>query len=183
MSVTSGVTSFLRPEDGAWDPSNPNDFYFVTTASYTRPSRLWRLRFDDGSAPERGGTIAMLLDGTEGHRMFDNLTINRRGQIFLQEDPGVPLIAPDHLAVIWRYTIETDTLTAVARADADRFVDGASRDLKTRDEESSGIIDASDILGEGWFLLDVQVPGNPTGDAELVARGQLLAMHVPPGRR
>ena len=183
MSIASGVTSFLRPEDGAWDPSNPNDFYFVTTASYTRPSRLWRLRFDDGSAPERGGTIAMLLDGNEGHRMFDNLTITRRGQIFLQEDPGVPLSAPDHLAVIWRYTIETDTLTAVARADPDRFVDGASRDLKTRDEESSGIIDASDILGEGWFLLDVQVPGNPTGDAELVARGQLLALHVPPGRR
>jgi hypothetical protein len=48
----------------------------VTTASYRRPSRLWRLRFDDGSGPERGGTISMLLDGNEGHRMFDNLTIN-----------------------------------------------------------------------------------------------------------
>ena len=162
MSVASGVTSFLRPEDGAWDPSNPNDFYFVTTASYPRPSRLWRLRFDDGSAPERGGTIAMLLDGNEGHKMFDNLTITRRGQIFLQEDPGVPPgTLADHLAVIWRYTIETDTLTAVARADPDRFVEGASGYLGTRDEESSGIIDVSGILGEGWFLLDVQVPGNP----------------------
>jgi hypothetical protein len=85
--------------------------------------------------------------------------------------------------VIWRYTIGTDTLTAVARADPDRFVQGASRYLGTRDEESSGIIDVSDILGEGWFLLDVQVPGNPTGDPELVARGQLLALHVPPGQR
>ena len=180
-SVANGVTAFLRPEDGAWDPSNPNDFYFVTTATYTGPSRLWRLRFDDGAAPEQGGTIAMVLDGTEGHHMFDNLAITRRGEIVLQEDPGVPGIAPDHLATIWRYTIETNTLSAVARHDPDRFVLGSPGFL-TRDEESSGIIDASEILGEGWFLLDVQAPYN-IGDVELVAGGQLLALHVPPGRR
>jgi hypothetical protein len=180
-SVANGVTAFLRPEDGAWDPSNPNDFYFVTTATYTGPSRLWRLRFDDGAAPELGGTIAMVLDGMEGQHMFDNLTITRRGDILLQEDPGVPSIAPDYLATIWRYTIETDTLTAVARHDPARFVLGSPGFL-TRDEESSGIIDASDILGEGWFLLDVQAPYN-IGDAELIAGGQLVALHVPPGRR
>ena len=28
---TAAGTTFLRPEDGAWDPSNPADFYFVTT--------------------------------------------------------------------------------------------------------------------------------------------------------
>jgi hypothetical protein len=40
----------------------------------------------------------------------------------------------------------------------------------------------SDILGEGWFLLDVQVPkANP--NPELAFGGQLLAMHVPPGAR
>jgi hypothetical protein len=44
------------------------------------------------------------------------------------------------------------------------------------------MIDAADILGEGWFLLDVQAPYN-IGDLELVAGGQLLALHVPPGRR
>jgi hypothetical protein len=182
MSAVNGVTAFLRPEDGAWDPSNPNDFYFVTTATYTTPSRLWRLRFDDGTAPERGGTIAMVLDGTEGHHMFDNLTITRHGQILLQEDPGVPIVAPDHLAMIWRYTIETDTLTPVARHDPERFVLGAEGYLETRDEEASGIIDATDVLGTGWFLLTVQAPYN-IGDLELVAGGQLLALHVPPGRQ
>jgi hypothetical protein len=30
-SVGGGVSEFLRPEDGGWDPSNPSDFYFVTT--------------------------------------------------------------------------------------------------------------------------------------------------------
>ena len=28
---TAAGTSFLRPEDGAWDPANPSDFYFVDT--------------------------------------------------------------------------------------------------------------------------------------------------------
>ena len=69
----------------------------------------------------------------------------------------------------------------MARHDPNRFVSGSPRFL-TNDEESSGIIDVSDILGEGWFLLDVQAPYN-IGDVELVAGGQLLALHLPPGRR
>ena len=55
-SKASGVTGFQRPEDGAWDPSNPNDFYFVTTATFTGRSRLWRLRFANPAEPQRGGT-------------------------------------------------------------------------------------------------------------------------------
>jgi hypothetical protein len=176
-SQATGVTAFQRPEDGAWDPSSPNDFYFVTTANFDGRSRLWRLRFEDAAQPERGGTISMVLDGTEGHHMLDNLTITRRGQILLQEDPG----ARDYLATIWRYSIADDTLEPVARHDPNRFVSGSPRFL-TNDEESSGIIDVSDILGEGWFLLDVQAPYN-IGDVELVAGGQLLALHIPPGRR
>jgi hypothetical protein len=55
----------------------------------------------------------------------------------------------------------------------------------TDDEGSSGIIDVSEILGEGWFLLDVQAPYKPLENRhpELVGRGQLLALHVPPGQR
>jgi len=181
-SNANGVTAFKRPEDGAWDPSNSTDFYFVTTATFTGPSRLWRLRFLDPAHPDWGGTISMMLDGTEGHHMLDNLAINRRGQVFLQEDPGIPADNPNYLAVVWRYTIETDTLERVAQADADRFVAGPRPPfLGTQDEESSGIIDVSDILGEGWFLLDVQAP-DPQAETELVAGGQLLALHVPPGK-
>jgi hypothetical protein len=175
LSRAGGVTGFQRPEDGAWDPSSPNDFYFVTTAGFTARSRLWRLRFVDAAQPWAGGTISMVLDGTEGQRMMDNLTINRRGQIFIQEDPG----ANDYLATIWRYTIARDTLGPIARHDPARFTSTAAGFL-TNDEESSGIIDVSDILGPGWFLLDVQAPYN-IGDPELVAGGQLLALHVPSG--
>lgn len=176
QSTANGVSRFLRPEDGAWNPEGTNDFYFVTTASFTGPSRLWRLRFNDIANPEAGGTISMLLNGTEGQKMMDNLTINRRNQIFIQEDPG----AQDYLAQIWRYDINTDMLLPVARHDPDLFTPGRPLFL-TRDEESSGIIDMESILGRGWFLVDVQAHYN-IGDAELVEGGQLLALYLPPNR-
>jgi hypothetical protein len=40
----------------------------------------------------------------------------------------------------------------------------------TQDEESSGIIDAEEILGPGWFLLDVQVPKLDVAGSTPVAR-------------
>jgi hypothetical protein len=170
------VTSFQRPEDGAWDPNNPNDFYFVTTASFTGNSRLWRARFNDAANPAAGGTIEILLDGTEGQKMMDNLTINTRGQVIIQEDPGNQAL----LARIWLYDIASDRLVEIAHHDPERFTPGAPGFL-TQDEESSGIIDASAILGEGWYLLDVQA--HYATDSELVEGGQLIALHIPPGKK
>ncbi len=178
-SAAAQVTEFLRPEDGAWDPQNPNDFYFVTTDRFDTlkagtgtqvgRSRLYRLRFNNVAVPTLGGRVDMLLDGSEPQQMFDNLTIDRRGQIYLQEDPG----GQPHLAKIWRYSISHDTLTLVARHDPARFTQGLPGFL-TIDEEASGIIDVSHILGDGWFLLDVQAHYPIAG--ELVEGGQLLAM-------
>jgi hypothetical protein len=176
-SVAAGVTEFNRPEDGAWDPNNPNHFYFVTTASFSGFSRLWRLNFADVSNPALGGTIDMLLDGTEGQRMMDNLCMTDRGQLLLQEDIGNNA----QIGKIWRYDVDTDTVVEVAKHDEDFFAPGAANFL-TIDEESSGIIDVSDILGEGKFLLDVQAHYN-AGDVELVQGGQLLLMSVPPGKK
>jgi hypothetical protein len=169
------VTSFNRPEDGVWDPSNPNDFYFVTTASFTGNSRLWRVRFNDPADPGAGGIVEILLDGTEGQKMMDNLTINDRGQLLIQEDPG----NQSYIARLWVYDIAADILTEVAHHDPARFVPGAANFL-TQDEESSGIIDVSAILGEGWYLLVQQA--HYATDAELVEGGQLLTLHIPPGK-
>jgi hypothetical protein len=174
-STAAGVTRFNRPEDGAWDPSNPSDFYFVTTNSFTAPSRLWRLHFTDINNPAAGGTIDMLLDGTEGHKMFDNLGIDKKGHVLLVEDVG----SNAHIGKVWRYDIATDALTLVAHANLDLFTQGAPAFL-TIDEEASGIIDAADLLGQGWFLVDVQA--HYAQDSELQEGGQLLAIYDPGSR-
>lgn len=171
-SRQAGITAFQRPEDGAWDPNRPNDFYFVTTAGFNHKSRLWRLRFDDLRRPELGGTVELLLAGDEGPKMMDNLTVTT-GQVLIQEDPG----KNPHLATIWSYDIATGALTTIARHDPARFRDEAPAFL-TQDEESSGIVDASDILGDGWVLLDVQAHYDHA-DPELIEGGQLLAVRVP----
>ena len=170
LSVSNGVTTFLRPEDGCWDPKNPDDFYFVTTASFTGFSRLWRLRFKDASNPSAGGKIDMLLDGTEGPKMMDNITISR-GKVIIQEDPG----NQPHLANVWCYDIKLDTIKEVLQHDPARFTAGLPGFL-TQDEESSGVIPMEKILGKGWFLGVVQA--HYAADAELVEGGQLLALHI-----
>jgi len=67
----------------------------------------------------------------------------------------------------------------VAQHDPARFTPDAPGFL-TQDEESSGIIPMDDILGEGWYLLDVQA--HYATDAELVEGGQLLGLHFRPGQ-
>ena len=49
----------------------------------------------------------MVLDGTEGQQMLDNLTINGRGQVLIQEDPG----NQPYLAKVWLYSPKADRLT------------------------------------------------------------------------
>jgi hypothetical protein len=62
------VTKWQRPEDGQWNPRDARELYWVTTASMTNQSRLWRFNFDDLANPLAGGTVDVLLDGTEGRR-------------------------------------------------------------------------------------------------------------------
>jgi 2',3'-cyclic-nucleotide 2'-phosphodiesterase (5'-nucleotidase family) len=173
QSEAAGVTEFLRPEDGAWDPTNEDRFYFVTTNGFNSPSRMWAVDFVDGDNPELGGTIRMLLDGTEGQQMLDNMTVSDDGKVILQEDVG----NNGHLGKVWEYDPTTDALTELAHHDATRFLNGSARFL-TQDEEASGAIDVTSILGDGSnsvYLMDVQSHNNLGG--ELVQGGQLLLMY------
>jgi hypothetical protein len=178
QSIASGVMRFQRCEDGAWDPCErkEDNYYFVTTATATTTSRLWHLNFDDIERPENGGTIEILLRGDEGHRMLDNVGIDRLGRVVMDEDPG----GNNRIAKIRLYGIDSRELIQVA-AHNPRFFDPDTRSttFQTNDEESSGIIDVAHILGEGWFLVDVQ-SHRPAGDPELVEGGQLLALWVHP---
>jgi hypothetical protein len=182
-ALAKGLLRMRRIEDGAWDPRDGrrDDFYFVTTADMSSVSRLWRLRFDDISDPLAGGTLISLLPNSGPQRMLDNICIDRLGRILMQEDPG----GNAHLAKIWMYSIDSGELIEVAHHDPARFLAGAPA-FMAQDEESSGIIEVHDILGQGWYLLGVQnhrpIPasGEPADPFGLVQHGQLLAMYVPP---
>jgi hypothetical protein len=170
------VCQFLRPEDGDWVPSKsfPGDYYFVTTASFTGNSRLWKLHFSDVANPDKGGTLEVVINGGE-HRMFDNMAVDGQGRVLIQEDPGDQA----YLARIWLYHPVSKKLIEIAKFNPTLFTPGLPNFI-TQDEESSGIIDAQEVLGEGWCLLDAQVH-KASPDPAAVELGQLLAMYVQPG--
>jgi hypothetical protein len=196
-------TTFSRPEDGAWNPLNPNQFYFVTTDRLDQVSdgvgpqigqtRLWRLTFDSIKNPDLGGRIDLLIDGrtVDGQKvnMFDNITVNHEtGQLVIVEDVGNAA----HNGKVWRYNPFTDHLVQIAHHDRARFGDVTAPATPpfNQDEETSGVIDVSSILGPGSYLLvdqahyaiNATTPNGFTNPNELVEGGQLLLMHVPSRR-
>jgi len=203
--TNAASTKFLRPEDGAWDNKNHNRFFFVTTdqmdaakdgnlnsdiaAGQVGRSRLWSLVFVDSSNPELGGKIELLLDGTDAkgdYQMFDNMTVNADGTLTLQEDVG----NNKHNGKIWHFDPKSGSMTKIAGVDSALFGDLTLTGAYTKDEETSGVIDITDILDrdddKAYSLFVAQnhtkyngtVAGFPV-DAELVEGGQLLLMSRP----
>ena len=182
-----GQMNFLRPEDQAWDPCNPERCFFVTTDSFTGNSRLWGMTFNDITQPQLGGTITMLGDGSvpasfaggivsapgaTDVRMMDNICATSRGQVLIQEDVGNNA----RQGRIWLYDTATDRITDIALADPARYISGGAS-FVTQDEESSGIVDARKEIGPGWYVFDNQSHYAISG--ELVEGGQILAAFVP----
>ena len=169
-------TGFSRVEDGQFDPKNPNDYYFLTTQSAKFPASttanpalpgvsrdggaLWRLRFTDVKNPLKGGTIEMLLDGSESIYLSkpDNLTIDSLGNILIQEDPG----GNDAVARLVAYNIATKKIATVAKFKDEYFAKGGSKFI-TNDEESSGVIDVTSLLKKSstdtnsYYVLNAQI--------------------------
>lgn len=206
LEATSS-TFFSRPEDGAWNPANPKEFYFLTTdrqdqaadgvGAQIGQTRLWRLTFDDLTNPELGGKIDLLINGRTvgGHKvnMFDNLGVNETsGHLLLQEDVG----GGAHNGKIWDYNPVTDELIIVAKHDPARFGDripgpaGVSTPATapfTNDEEASGIIDITAIMAgstlhkgnprESWYASSDQAHYNGGLTSTQVEGGQLFVLH------
>lgn len=191
-SRATGVTEFARPEDGAW--ADARTFYFVTTGADpdgsgpigAQNARLYKLTFAQGNGGEvdyGNGQIAMVADassltGKDGTtaRSFDNMTIGENGKLYIQEDPG----NSSYIAKTWEFDPATRKWAQVLESDRSRFVSGAPSFL-TQDEESSGIIEITSILGRNdgrrYFLGDMQAHYPIAG--ELVEGGQLYIAAVP----
>jgi len=169
-------TTLARVEDGHWDPSNPNVFYFVTTESNKDPiatapnpalpttsrdgGALWRLTFKDAQNPAAGADLEMLLNGGESLYLSkpDNITVTDDGKyVMLQEDPGNNAA----LARIIAYRVSDGKMVVVGQFDTNKFSKGGS-EFMTEDEESSGIIDATKLLAKSgdkntYFMFNAQI--------------------------
>ena len=206
-------TSFQRPEDGVWDPRNPNRYYFVTTdrnnfaadgtvregqdVTQMGRSRLWAVTFDDVTKMATDGSpvgrIEMLLDGTEGGDMFDNVTIDANGMLYLCEDPG----NSRHNGKIWSYDSRNGAFEIVTKFDPALFGDVVSGQYTAPtapfvdDKETSGITDVTELFKNAtWYrpgahVLLVVVQAHFAYDAsqaigqDLVEGGQLLLLVKP----
>jgi hypothetical protein len=164
-SNANNVFQFIRVEDIAYDPDNPRVLYFADTGN-TRlledagTGRLWRAPSGTpGTSSSVGRIFKMVLNEDDpqivdefsvvveasaiGMRAPDNLDAGQNS-LMVQEDAGN--------ALIWKWNYGANLTDWVAVARVDRDADDATPDTG----ESSGIIDASEWFGDGWWALDVQ---------------------------
>lgn len=172
--------AFNRLEDGATDPRNPRTFYFASTGGSSQKNqrgRLYRLKLGPSDPLGEPSSLTILLSGDLGDPIFspDNIDANVKGEILIQED-----FTSDNnrLPSIWKYHPDSKQLVRLAEINGDLANNPTSW-------ESSGVIDASEIYGEGtWFVnvqahgIDAKTAGKMQGlkDVELVEGGQILML-------
>ncbi|MFA7323133.1 MAG: hypothetical protein WC005_02115, partial [Candidatus Nanopelagicales bacterium] len=137
---------------------------------------LWKLSFTDVKNPLAGGTLTMLLDGSEQPLLSkpDNIEVDGKGNILIQEDPG----GNDLVARLLAYRMSDGRLATVAKFKDVYFAPGAAQFI-TNDEESSGVVDATRFLAKegdarSYFLLNAQVH-TPAAKARLDLVGNTAA--------
>ncbi len=215
------VFDFIRIEDTAYDkrPGMSNVVYLADsgrgTAGAANPlttstnGRVWKLELDP-SDPLKA-KLSILVQGDDNPvktlgeiHQPDNVETTANGSLLVQEDPGssqqfaLPTTDPNATtARIWRVPLSGGSPEVVAKVD--QSADEGPTDVDPSGVsnlgawESSGVVDASDVFGPGWFLVDVQAntlwveaePGPdivaPAGPDWTFKRsgGQLLLMKIP----
>lgn len=175
-----GAFDFVRGEDAAAAVDRAGVAYIADTGALgteTVKGRLYRMNIDPSDSTT--ASITVLLDGDAGDDLVnpDNIDTSRRS-VVIQEDRNA-----EHRADFGRvlvYDISDRSLRPVARVDT-------PSNLPPGTWESSGVIRAFGLLGQGWWIVDVQAhgvtapqpgpslePNSSTGED-----GQLLAIKIP----
>jgi hypothetical protein len=204
-SVRENAFKFDRLEDIAARPDVRGRTYIADTGKPSGPGATARGRvyqFDINRRDPTRATLKMILNGDapDNDDIFnpDNMDASNK-VLMIQEDresafrAGTPANSGGYSRVM-EYRFSNGSLRSVARVNTPP---GAPPNPENcagclpGTWESSGIIDASRVLGKNWWLLDVQahnstapqpgptlVPNSSTGE-----NGQLLAIKVPDSRR
>jgi hypothetical protein len=198
-SDAAGAMTFVRPEDGAFNPDNPNEFFFDTTGSSSGADdgvnelgRLYSLRLNK-SDPLKPATLSIVYNadtvvaaGGDIAISPDNIGVSGR-YLMINEDGTTEsravMAAKGRDGSIWRFNLVKGRVGVVAST-ATRV---AQLDPPGRDGipvgpgvwETSGIIDASGLFGADTWLSDVQAhppTGAPGGPTVTVEDGQLFLL-------
>lgn len=190
-ALSLGSLGFVRLQDVAVDPDRSDSFYFTDAGAFSpadpstgRPvtgnGRLYRAELDPID-PTRLTRLEVILDGDEGDDIFrpDNIAANSDG-IMIQEDPGVRGLHP---ARILHYGTLTRRLEPIAEC-AERDAQGRLLPQGTGGVwKSTGIVDASEMFGDGSWLVTVQAPTEWTSSFRGSAGGGQLLLLRASGRR
>ena len=197
-SNQNNVFQFIRLEDLTYDRNDPRTMWVADTGAtrvvhHPTSGRMHRLTTGTGEADN--GRIFEFVFDEKNPRKVDGFSVVADGDADPSDPAFVPMSAPDNMDAsesslmvqedvssgfrsrIWRMDLATGAWTAVAHVNEIGW-------------ESSGIIDASEWLGPGAWLLDVQAHGeqfwvrheDPTPERPWFLRleaGQLLAMTIP----
>jgi hypothetical protein len=182
------VFDFVRIEDIAYDRNDPNVVYLADSGSgsgsLARPNgRIWKMVLDPDD-PTQVTSLTILVEGSNlldqlgDIHQPDNLETTERS-LLIQEDPstGNQFATP---ARIWRYDLESGDKEVVATMDPT-----VGTSPRPGSWESSGVVDASAMFGQGAFLVDVQAHGweidTEPGDGFEYRKeaGQLLLLRIP----
>jgi hypothetical protein len=195
-SDAAGAMIFARPEDGAFNPRNDDQYFFVTTGEGTGNGlgRLNSLALDpkNPAAPATltieynadeivaaGGDIALSPDNIDTSR--DYLMINEDGTATSR----AVMAAKKRDGSIWRFDLGkggVDVSSALRVAE----LNPPGRDRVAVNPgiwETSGIIDTADLFGDDTWIFDVQAHSPTAAPApNTVEDGQLLMLVGPDDR-
>lgn len=187
-----GAMAFARPEDGAFNTRNKNEFLWVTTGGAAGANVLGRVYSLDLDRRDPTGPATLTVEvnaddvianGGDTALSPDNLDVNGR-YLMVQEDgtteSRLEMGAKGRDGSIWRF--ELDGTSGIKEDSATRVV---SLSPPGRDGvavgpgvwETSGIIDTGGLFGAGSWLFDVQAHGPTTAPApNTVEDGQLVLL-------
>ena len=197
----AAAMTFVRPEDGAFNPNNPNEFFFNTTGSSSGADegvnelgRLYSLRlhratlklatlsvvYNADTVVAAGGDIAISPDNLDVSRQY--LMINEDGTT----ESRAVMAAKGRDGSIWRFDLVKGPTGRSGSTPRPRPEwPSSTRRAATASGwpgvwETSGIIDTSGLFGPDTWLSDVQAhppTTPPVGPTVTVEDGQLFLLH------
>ena len=152
-SNDNNVFQFIRIEDIAYDPDDHRTVYFTDTGSTVQPNPITG-RMTSGGTAQNGRVFKMVLNAADP-KQVDSFTVLADGNVSGFTRPDNVAVGHDTLMVqedasanptlndIWSHPLAGSSWTRVATV---------TQNLA----ETSGIVDASQWLGAGWWIFDIQ---------------------------